>query len=203
MCLGHVHVIDDDAVFREIIEDVLSGAGYDVRVWADARSFLDCVPDVAPLVLVSDVRLPEISGIEMYGLLRERGFQAPVIYISGESSLQEGIDAMKLGAMDFLVKPFTYESFLQAVAKGMELDQARRRKAQEESRIRRCMALLTPREREVHGLMLKGCCNSEIMTALKISLPTVKQYKSMVMRKLDVKTLSQLMEFSEVGPAGE
>lgn len=190
---SHVFVLEDDAPLRASLEDLLTGAGYIVRSWSDAESFLECVPDLAPAVILTDMRMPVISGVQMHNALLARGYELPVIYISGESSLQEGVDAMKLGAVEFLLKPFGRDALLDAVARGLMQHRAQRSKARDNERIAQAMTLLTPREQEVMLLMLKGYSNLELITTLGISLPTAKQYKTAVMRKLGVRTLSQLM----------
>lgn len=190
---SHVFVLEDDAPLRASLEDLLTGAGYIVRSWSDAESFLECVPDLAPAVILTDMRMPVISGVQMHNALLARGYELPVIYISGESSLQEGVDAMKLGAVEFLLKPFGRDALLDAVARGLMQHRAQRSKARDNERIAQAMTLLTPREQEVMLLMLKGYSNPELINTLGISLPTAKQYKTAVMRKLGVRTLSQLM----------
>ncbi len=194
MSLGCVFLVEDDASLRASIEDLLSFEGYRVSAWPDPQSFLDALPDLAPAVLITDMRMPSLSGVQMHALLRHRGCQMPVIYISGESSVQEGIDAMKQGAIEFLVKPFGRVALLDAVAKGMELDRGRLAQVEAASRLSRLLALLTPREREVHGLMLKGYGNADIVRTLGISLATAKQYKSEVLRKLQARSLAELMK---------
>lgn len=190
---NHVFVLEDDAPLRASLKDLLTGAGYIVRSWSDAESFLECVPDLAPAVILTDMRMPVISGVQMHNALLARGYELPVIYISGESSLQEGVDAMKLGAVEFLLKPFGRAALLDAVARGLVQHRAQRSKARDNERIAQAMTLLTPREQEVMLLMLKGYSNLELINTLGISLPTAKQYKTAVMRKLGVRTLSQLM----------
>lgn len=189
----HVFVIEDDAPLRASLEDLLACAGYEVQSWSEAASFLKDVPDVAPVVLITDMRMPVVSGVQMHAALKAQGCSIPVIYISGESSLQEGLEAMKLGAVEFLLKPFGRDALLDAVTRGLALARAQRRQAEAAERIAQITTLLTPREREVFSLMLKGFSNLELTNALDISLPTAKQYKTAVMRKLEVRTLSQLM----------
>lgn len=196
MSLGCVFLVEDDAALRASIEDLLSFEGYVVSSWPDPQSFLEALPDQAPSVLITDMRMPSLSGVQMHALLRDRGCQIPVIYISGESSVQEGIDAMKLGAIEFLVKPFGRAALLDVVAKGMELERRRHKLLEAASRLNRTLGLLTPREREVHGLLLKGYGNAEIVKTLGISLATAKQYKSEVLRKLEVRSLAELMKLS-------
>ena len=106
---GHVDVVEDDDSIRDNLSELLKFAGYRVRAWRDALSFLDNLPQTAPAVVVTDMRMPGLSGLQMHHELVERGRSMPVIYISGESSVSDSISAMKLGAVDFLVKPFAPE----------------------------------------------------------------------------------------------
>lgn len=198
MTMGHVFVIEDDTALRASLADILAFAGYAVRDWPDAGAFLAELPELAPAVIVTDMRMPGLSGVELHATLQARGQAWPVIYISGESSLQEGIAAMKLGALDFLVKPFSRDALLRAVAAGLERDRAQRQQTAAGAELAAALTLLSPREREVHRLLLKGYSNAEITEALAISLPTAKQYKAEVLRKLGVRSLSQLIE---LGPA--
>jgi len=200
MYTGHVDVIEDDDSLRNSIIDLLGFAGYRVRAWRNAESFLDNLPQTAPAVVVTDMRMPGCSGVEMHAELIARGRSMPVIYISGESSVNQSIAAMKLGALDFLVKPFSREDLLKAVAVALEKDRKQMQKMIEQARFDHALTHLSPREREVLKLLLKGFSNAEIVDALKISLPTAKQYKSQIMRKLNVRSLSELMRLHALTP---
>lgn len=196
MHLGHVYVIEDNESLRTSLRDLLVFAGYRVSEWANAQAFLDDLPNNAPAVVVSDMLMPGMTGVEMHKALVQRGRLMPVIYISGESSVPQTIEAMKLGALDFLVKPFSREELLRVVAMGIEKDAQLMRSMIEKARFDETLRQLSPRECQVHGLLLKGLNNAEIMAQLQISLPTAKQYKSEVMRKLGVRSLAQLIELS-------
>jgi two-component system response regulator FixJ len=191
---GHIDLVEDNAYLRESLSRVLINEGYTVDTWADAHQFLNHISETVPAVIVTDMRMPELSGVQMHAELLKRGRLRPVIYISGESTVQQTIDAMKLGAADFLVKPFSVDELLQAVAAGMDKDAQKMKSLTAQARAQEAMRALTNREREVFQLLLKGMSNAEIMDAMGISLPTAKQYKSSVMQKLSVRTLSQLME---------
>lgn len=197
MQTGHVDVVEDDDSLRNSIHDLLRFAGYRVRAWRDAESFLLNLPQTAPAVVVTDMRMPGMSGLELHKALLELGRVMPVIYISGESSVQQSISAMKTGALEFLVKPFSREDLLRAVASGLEKDRNQMRQMIEQARFNESMTHLAPREREVMDLLIKGYSHAEIMDTLKISLPTAKQYKSQLMRKLSVRSLSELMKLSQ------
>lgn len=194
-------MVEDNESLRANLRDLLVFAGYRVREWSNAQDFLSDLPNDAPAVVVSDMLMPGMSGVEMHKALIQRGRMMPVIYISGESSVPQSIEAMKLGALDFLVKPFSREELLRGVAQGIEKDTQLMRSMIEKSRFNESLRQLSPRECQVHTLLLKGMNNAEIMTQLHISLPTAKQYKSEVMRKLGVRSLAQLIELS--GPLRE
>lgn len=196
MLNGHVDVVEDDDSIRDTISELLKFAGYRVRTWRDAESFLDNLPQSAPAVVVTDMRMPGLTGLQMHSSLVERGRSMPVVYISGDTSVPETISAMKLGAVDFLVKPFSREDLLKAVSAAMEKDRSQMRKMIEQARFDEALSHLAPREREVLQLLIQGFNNAEIMDALNISLPTTKQYKSTVMRKLGARSLSELMKLS-------
>lgn len=189
----YVLLVDDDDALRDGIADMLRAVGYEVLCWSDSSVFLANVPRVAPAVLITDMRMPILSGVELHVELRRRDHWMPVIYISGESTVAQSILAMKLGAVDFLIKPFGREELLNAIAISIQKDRQRIHKLIQVTRVLQAQAQLSPREIQVYELLLKGYNNSEIMSALQISLPTAKQYKSEVMRKLGVHSLSELI----------
>jgi two-component system response regulator FixJ len=197
---GHVFLVDDDAALRDSIGDLLGFAGYRVRCWADPELFLQEMPTAAPAVLLVDMCMPGLSGVDLHAELLRRGRTLPVVYITGQSTLPQGIRAMKLGAFDFILKPFGREDLLRAVAAGLERDRAVMQDVLDRARIETALSTLSPREREVHALLLRGYGNAEIVGMLGISLPTAKQYKAEVMRKLGVRSLSQLMAHGRAAP---
>ncbi len=196
----HVFLVDDDDALRDGIADLLCVVGYQVYKWSDGAAFLADIPRVAPAVLITDMRMPGLSGVELHAELLRLGRTMPVIYISGESTVAQSIQAMKLGAMEFLVKPFGREELLRAVATSLEKDRQQMQHLIKAARVAQARAQLSPREVQVHELMLKGYNNREIMDALQISLPTAKQYKAEVMRKLAVRSLSELISLSATEP---
>ena len=195
--LGHVFLIDDDAVLREYIAGLLAYSGYEVHSWENATKFLAGIPAVAPVVLVTDMRMPGMSGCDLHAELHRRGLSIPVIYISGEATVPQTVRALKQGAHDFLLKPFGRDELLAAVATAIGRDQETRRSSAAKARFSDSLSALSPRQRQVADLLLLGYGNREIVEALGISLPTAKQYKSEVMQKLGVRTLSQLMGMRE------
>lgn len=185
-----IYLIEDDASQRDSIESLLVYKGYIVKSYSAANNFLKNVPFERPAIVISDIRLPDISGVELYQALIEKNINIPIIFISGEASIQQSIDAMKQGAIEFLVKPFEIDELINAITKAIHIKL-------KEINLNLLIENLSPREREVYKLLLKGHNNQELIDKLHLSLPTVKQYKSEVMRKLNVKSLSKLIELAK------
>ena len=185
-----IYLIEDDASQRDSIESLLVYKGYIVKSYSAANNFLKNVPFERPAIVISDIRLPDISGVELYQALIEKNINIPIIFISGEASIQQSVDAMKQGAIEFLVKPFEIDELINAITKAIHIKL-------KEINLNLLIENLSPREREVYKLLLKGHNNQELIDKLHLSLPTVKQYKSEVMRKLNVKSLSKLIELAK------
>jgi len=185
-----IHLIEDDASQREGIESLLDFKGYITKSYSKARDFLKNAHFERPAIVISDIRLPDISGVELHQALIEKNINIPIIFISGEAGIQESIDAMKQGAIEFLVKPFEIEELINAVTKAIRIEL-------KEINLNDLLKNLSPREREVYKLLIEGFNNQELLDKLHLSLPTVKQYKSEVMRKLNVKSLSKLIELAK------
>jgi FixJ family two-component response regulator len=163
--------------------------GHDVQSFKSAEEFLNLPQIPRPSILITDMRLPHSSGVEFHKQLTKLGLDIPIIFISGESSIQQSIDAMKQGAIDFLVKPFDIKVLTNAVEKAIYIELKK-------VNLMALLKNLSPRENQVYELLLQGLNNSELMEKMNISLPTVKQYKSEVMRKLGTKSLSELINLS-------
>lgn len=192
---GHVDLVDDDDSLRESLADLLRFSGFEVRTWSHAGGLLDELPKKAPAIIVTDMRVPGLSGVELHKRLLAMGCELPVIYISGQSTVPQSVQAMKLGAVEFLVKPFSREEFLDAVVAALERDRKAMLTRIERRHFDEALKQLSPREREVTNLLMKGYNHAEVMQALGISLPTAKQYKSQILQKLGVRSLAQLIEF--------
>lgn len=184
-----IFLIEDDSSQRKSIESLLEFKGLIVKSFKNANDFLSYHDVTRPSVLISDMRLPDLSGIELYKALINKGENIPIIFISGESSIQQSIDAMKQGAIEFLVKPFDINDLTNAIEKATRLEHKR-------VNLKTLLKNLSPREKQVFDLLIQGLNNSELMKKINVSLPTAKQYKSEVMRKLGVKSLSELMNLS-------
>jgi FixJ family two-component response regulator len=189
----HIFLIDDDESMRTVLKDMLEFLGFQVHVYASAIEFLKVSMQAAPAVIITDMQMPDMSGVELQAELLKRGRQIPIIFISGESTLPQTISAMKQGAIEFLLKPFERDQLLSAVVRGLEQDVAYMRSYVVQTTLAEGLKGLSPREREVFELLAIGFNNLQIQEKLNISLPTAKQYKSEVMRKLNLSSLAHLI----------
>jgi FixJ family two-component response regulator len=184
-----IHLIEDDVSQRDSIESLLAFKGFNTKSYSTAKDFLQTLPFERPAIVIADIQLPDISGVDLHRMLLEKNINPPIIFISGEASIQESIDAMKQGAIEFLVKPFEIDTLIAAVNNAIKIEL-------KEINLNFLLKNLSPRELEVYNLLLQGLNNQELIDKLHLSLPTVKQYKSEVMRKLKVNSLSKLIELA-------
>jgi two-component system response regulator FixJ len=189
----HIFLIDDDESIRLTVKGMLEFLGYRVYVFESALEFLKISIQVAPAVIITDMRMPDMNGVELQSELLKRGRKIPIIFISGESTLPQTISAMKQGAIEFLIKPFERDQFMSAIVRGLEQDAAYMRSFIEQVALEEGLKGLAPREREVFELLALGFNNAQIQEKLQIALPTTKQYKAEVMRKLNLSSLAQLI----------
>lgn len=189
----YVFLVEDDDELRSDLERALKFCGYTVFAFANPEQFLSQFKPLVPAVLVTDMRMPKQSGIQLQTELIAKGHKIPIIFISGESTDEQIVKAFKNGAFDFLLKPFSRESFLSAVAKAIEQDSIAMHELIRETSIAVALKTLSPRERQVFNLLAKGYGNRELVEALGISLPTVKEYKSEVMHKLRLRSIAELI----------
>jgi FixJ family two-component response regulator len=192
----YVFLVEDDDGLRSDLERALQFCGYTVFSFANPEQFLSEFKSLVPAVLVTDMRMPKLSGVQLQLELIEKGHKIPIIFISGESSDEQIVKAFKNGAFDFLLKPFSREAFLTTIAKAIEQDSIAMQELIRKSRLAEALKTLSPRELQVFHLLAKGYGNKELVEALGISLPTVKEYKSEVMYKLRLRSLAELIALS-------
>ena len=184
-----IYLIEDDTSQRESIESLLAFKGYLVKSFRNANDFLKLNNIHRPSVLITDIHLPGQSGVDLHSELLKHSIDFPVIFISGESTIQQSINAMKQGAFEFLVKPFDINDLVTAIEKACNFELKR-------LSLNELIKRLSPREKEVYNYLIQGLNNNELTEKMNISTPTVKQYKSEVMRKLGINSLSQLIDLS-------
>ena len=191
-----VHVIDDDEAARQSLEFLLRSAGFDVRAYETAMAFLDALPQAKAGCVISDVRMPGLSGIDLLKRLKELDVGMPVIIITGHGDVPLAVEAMKAGAADFLEKPFDDELMLEAVRSALSDYRETRARGAERAAIDERLAELSPREREVLEGLVAGHPNKTIAYDLGISPRTVEIYRANVMTKMKAASLSELVRMA-------
>ena len=191
---GHVFIVDDDAEIRLHLGNLLRHVGYSVSDFGSAKEFLATDENLEASVLVLDMRMPIMSGLDLQKSLRARGSDVPIIYISGESRSQEIIDAMKGGAIDFLWKPFSHTQLVQAIEKGLNHDQQHHKNRKHSKRVKALYESLSRREKSIFALMLLGHGNKDIASKLSVMPDTVKKYRAQVFEKMQVDNLAALLD---------
>jgi two-component system, LuxR family, response regulator FixJ len=191
-----IYVVDDDEAGRESLAILLEARGYTVRGFASAQQFLDAAPSLRPGVLITDIRMPEMDGLELQQRLIERALPFPLIVITGHGDVALAVRAMKAGALDFIEKPFAAEAILSSAAAALERLAAPRDPDPLAATASARLALLTPREREVLQGLLAGMPNKSIGYDLTISPRTVEIHRARVMDKMGARSLSELVRLS-------
>ena len=194
---GFVHIVDDDASFRKATERHLRQAGYQVATYASAQHLLDCLPSesVSGCILL-DVRLPGLSGPRLQSLLSELGSTLPIVFLSGYPDIPITVQAIKAGADDFLTKPVSSGDLLQAVERAIAQHEMTRGLKGKLDVVRAHVAALTPREREVFELVIRGATNKQVARALGCTERTIKAHRHKVMEKMQVRSLAELVSLA-------
>jgi two-component system response regulator FixJ len=199
-----VHVIDDDDAIRQSLAFLLSTAKIEVKTHPSAAAFLEALPGLAPGCIITDVRMPGISGIELVRRLKELNVGAPVIVITGHGDVPLAVEAMKIGAADFLEKPFDDEVLLASVRAALKEQDAETKRRSERGDVEGRLATLSSRERDVLGGLVAGRANKQIAYDLGISPRTVEIYRANLMNKMQAGSLSELVRMAlVVGLLGE
>jgi len=191
-----VHVIDDDDAVRDSLEFLLRTAKIDVRTYDSATAFLNTVSDGAFGCIVTDVRMPGMSGVDLLRQLKARGSTMPVIVITGHGDIQLAVEAMKIGAADFLEKPFDDETLLASVRSALGRLEKDAQRESERTELNNRLATLSTREREVLEGLVAGKPNKIIAFDLGISPRTVEIYRAHVMTKMNAGSLSELVRMA-------
>lgn len=193
-----VHVIDDDEAVRQSIEFLLRTSGVTARTYESASAFLDVLPTIEPGCIITDVRMPGISGIDLLRRLGEMRIRIPVIVITGHGDVPLAVEAMKNGAIDFLEKPFEDEPLLASVRSALNRSQENAAHDAERVEVAARLATLTNRERDVLDGLVAGKPNKIIAFDLAISPRTVEIYRANVMTKMEAASLPELVRMTLV-----
>ena len=192
-----IFVVDDDASMREALQRLLRSVGLQVATFASAREFLDhCGADV-PGCLVLNVRLPGLSGLDLQHELATAQLDLPIIFMTGYGDIPMTVQAMKAGAVEFLIKPFRDQDLLDAIQQALERDRVARAQRTEMAELRERFDALTPRERDVFGLVVTGLLNKQVAAELGTSEITIKRHRSQVMAKMRATSLADLVRFAD------
>ena len=193
-----VHIVDDDASFRTAMKRRLTIAGYEVATYASAQHLLDRLPSESlPSCIVLDVRMPGVSGPELQSRLSELGSTLPIIFLTGYFDIPATVRAIKAGADDFLTKPVSSDDLLEAIARAIAHHEVSRGLKSKLDMVRAHMAALTPRERQVFDLVIRGDTNKRAALSLGCTERTIKAHRHMVMKKMQVQSLAELVSLAE------
>jgi RNA polymerase sigma factor (sigma-70 family) len=195
---GHLHVVDDDASFRTAIERRLKKAGYEVTTYPSAQHLLDRLPSESELgCILLDVRIPGLSGPELQGRLNDLGSSLPVVFLTGHPDVPTTVRTVKAGAEDFLTKPVSSDDLLRAIKRAITHHEVARGRKVKLDLVRAHIATLTPRERQVFELVIRGNTNKQVARAIGGTERTIKAHRHRLMEKMQVRSVAELVSLAE------
>jgi FixJ family two-component response regulator len=192
--LGHIFLVDDNHDIRFYLSDMLKMLGYSVDTFDNAQAFIENSMDISPAVVLLDMRMPGLSGLQLQERLDQAGRKTPIIFISGESDKDEIIQAFRLGAVDFLLKPFNREKLCATIEKALEIDRQRNQKFMSLDALRRSFETLSGREQEIFMLIVQGLTNKSIGELTGIQAGTAKKHRATIYQKFDVGCSADLIK---------
>lgn len=192
-----VYVVDDDTSIRKALERLLRSAGYEAMTFPSALEFMNFDHPDVPGCLILDIKMPELSGLELQDRLTEKGIFIPIIFITGHGTVPDSVRAMKAGAMDFLEKPFKDSELLGVVSRAIAGHRRLRQKTNQMQTLQARLNTLTPREHEVFKLVVRGMLNKQVAYDLGITEKTIKVHRAQVMQKMGAQSLADLVRFAE------
>ena len=191
---GHIYLIDDDESMRTSLTRMLREVGYMVEDHSSALTFLEKSIPVSPAVILLDMQMPDMTGLDLQEKLLQLGRKTPIVFVSGQSHPHQIIRGLKKGALDFLFKPFNLEDLLKAVAEAIDFDRRQLKRVSQDVETKKDYANLTPREKEVCSWLVQGLLNKDIAVKLGTTDATIKVHKARVMDKMHVDSVQTLVK---------
>jgi FixJ family two-component response regulator len=192
-----VFIVDDDKDVRESLQELLESVGLPSKSFGTAQEFLSSPRSDGSSCLILDVRLPGISGLDLQHELKKRKASIPIIFLTAHADVPMSVKAMKSGAVEFLTKPFRHQDLLDAVQRSLTRDRLVRQKQRDNVELRHRYNTLSVREREVMSLVVSGMLNKQIAAELAASEATVKMHRSQAMKKMQAKSLPDLVRMAD------
>ena len=191
---GHIYLIDDDESMRTSLTRMLREVGYMVEDHSSALTFLEKSILVSPAVILLDMQMPDMTGLDLQEKLLQLGRKTPIVFVSGQSHPHQIVRGLKKGALDFLFKPFNLEDLLKAVAEAIDFDRRQLKRVSQDVETKKDYANLTPREKEVCSWLVQGLLNKDIAVKLGTTDATIKVHKARVMDKMHVDSVQTLVK---------
>jgi FixJ family two-component response regulator len=193
-----IFIVDDDPSVRKSLTRLMRSAGWTAEAFTSAHEFLARPPFSGTGCAVLDVSMPGMTGPELREQMAARKISLPVIFLTGHGDVPTGVDAMKKGAVDFLVKPADDEVLIQTIQLALERHRAGRARERELEKIHQRLARLSAREHEVMGYVIAGCLNKQVADELGIAEKTIKVHRGRVMQKMEVASVAELVHLCEI-----